>query len=101
DSRGLEMALNHDDGRTLDPFLTWTAPSAGRYVLQVFGFAHPATSDVRFTGSDACVYRLYLSSGPHVQYTMPLGLQRAKDARLRLFGWNLGAISEREFDVDG
>lgn len=61
DTRGLELAFNHDNGRTLDPALTWTAKAAGTYVLQVFGFAVPATADVRFTGSDACVYRLHLS----------------------------------------
>jgi hypothetical protein len=99
DSRGLEMALNHD-GRTLDPFLTWTAKSAGTYILQVFAFAHPATADVRFTGSDACVYRLHLSRGPQARYTLPLGLPRATQARLRLFGWNLGRLSGREFAVD-
>lgn len=101
DSRGLEMALNHDDGRTLDPFLTWTAKVADTYVVQVFGFAHPATSDVRFTGSDACVYRLHLSRGPQTRYTVPLGVQRAKPAKLRLFGWNLGSAFGRELAVDG
>src|SRR6185369_1290791 len=50
DSHGLQMALNHDDGRTLDPFLAWTAKAAGAYILQVFGFAYPANSDVKFTG---------------------------------------------------
>jgi hypothetical protein len=60
DTRGLEQALNHDNGRNPDPALTWTAPTAGTYIVQVFGFAHPATAEVRFTGSDACVYRLHL-----------------------------------------
>jgi hypothetical protein len=57
DSRGVQIALNHDDGRTLDPFLAWTAKTAGTYVLQVFGFAYPATADVNYTGGAACVYR--------------------------------------------
>lgn len=61
DTHGLELALEHDNGRNLDPALTWTAKAAGTYVLQVFGFAVPATADVRFTGSDACVYRLHLA----------------------------------------
>ncbi|WP_414662333.1 PPC domain-containing protein [Horticoccus sp. 23ND18S-11] len=101
DTRGLELALNHDNGRNLDPLLTWTAPAAGTYVVQVFGFAHPATADVRFTGSDACVYRLHLSKGPQVRYTLPLGLERTKTATLRAFGWNLGTENGREFTVDG
>ena len=63
DTRGLERSLNHDNGRSVDPALTWTAQVAGTYILQVFGFAQPATADVRFTGSDACVYRLHLALG--------------------------------------
>lgn len=100
DTQGLELALNHDDGRTLDPKLVWTAKTAGMYVLQLFGFAHPATADVKFTGSDACVYRLHLSRGPQVQYSIPLGLQRAKPAKLRVYGWNLGELVGRELEVD-
>lgn len=101
DTRGLELAFNHDDGRTLDPLLVWTAKMAGTYVLQIFGFAHPATADVKFTGSDACVYRLHISYGPQVRYTLPLGLARAGPAKLRVFGWNLGELAGREFDPDG
>ena len=62
DTRGLEHALNHDNGRNPDPALSWTAKAAGTYIVQVFGFAQPATADVRFTGSDACVYRLHLAA---------------------------------------
>ena len=63
DKRGVEQALNHDNGRNPDPALAWTAPSAGTYFLQVFGFAQPATAEVRFAGSDASVYRLHLKTG--------------------------------------
>ena len=52
------MAFNHDNGRNLDPFLTFTTAAAGRFTLQVFGFAHPANAEVRLHGSDAAVYRL-------------------------------------------
>src|SRR3989442_15600720 len=61
DSRGAQLALNDDDGRTLDPLLAWTAGSAGTYVLQVFRFAHPAASEFKLTGGNACGYRLHLS----------------------------------------
>ena len=101
DSHGIQVALNHDDGRTLDPFLAWTARSAGTYVVQVFGFAYPATSDVKFTGGNACVYRLHLSRGPYLRYTLPLGVQRGARTPLRLFGWNLGSNLGREFEFDG
>src|ERR1041384_1606406 len=50
DSPGVQLAQNDDDGRTLDPLLAWTSNSGGNYILQVFGFAYPAVSDVKFTG---------------------------------------------------
>jgi hypothetical protein len=34
DSRGVQLALNHDDGRTLDPQLAWTAPTSGDYIVR-------------------------------------------------------------------
>jgi hypothetical protein len=101
DPHGREIALNHDDGRTFDPLLVWEAPAAGAYILQVFGFALPATSEAKFTGSDACVYRLHLSGGPQIRYTLPLGISRAGTTKLRAFGWNLGVLAEREYAVDG
>lgn len=63
DPRGVEVAFNHDRVGHPDPRLTYTAVRAGRHVLQVFGFAHPATADVRLHGSDAAVYRLSLTPG--------------------------------------
>ncbi len=97
DARGVQVAWNHD-GRTLDPFLTCTAPAAGRYVVQVMGFPHPATSEIRFHGSDKCVYRLRLNGGPYVGYTLPLGAARGRTNRLRLAGWNLPADFASELD---
>ena len=91
DSRGVQVGWNHDDGRTLDPFVAFTAPSAGEYVVQVFGFAYPADSDVRFTGNARCVYRLQLSRGPWVAYTLPMGVSRQGRTSLKLSGWNLAA----------
>ncbi|MFM8338052.1 MAG: PPC domain-containing protein [Opitutaceae bacterium] len=63
DARGVEVAFNHDNGRNLDPLLTFTPAAGGRFTLQVFGFAHPATAEVRLHGSDAAVYRLILTTG--------------------------------------
>lgn len=88
DGRGVQVAFNHD-GSTLDPFLTWTATTAGRYVVQVFGFAYPAESDVKFTGNSKCVYRLHLSRGPYLRHTLPLGVQRGVSTHLSVVGWNL------------
>jgi len=64
DARGVEVAFNHDDGRTLDPEIIYTAPKAGSYYLQAFGFNYPADSNIRFVGNDKCVYRLHVSGQP-------------------------------------
>jgi hypothetical protein len=101
DSRGVQLALNDDDGRTLDPLLAWTANSAGTYRLQVFGFAYPAISDIKFTGGNACVYRLHLSRGRCLHYALPLGVQRGVRTTLRLFGWKMASSLGREFEFDG
>lgn len=63
DGRGVEMAFNHDDGRTFDPRIIYTAPKASAYFLQAFGFNYPADSNIRFVGNDKCVYRLHVSAG--------------------------------------
>jgi hypothetical protein len=89
DPRGVEVQFNHDDGLTLDPRLVFTAERPGRHTLQVFGFAHPAGSDVRFTGNEKCVYRLYLHAGPAVAHTVPLGVQHGATNQLELIGWNI------------
>ena len=101
DGRGVPVAMNHDDGRTLDPSLAWTATATGGYVLQVFGFAYPAGSDVRFTGSNKCVYRVHLSRGRWLRYTLPLGVSRRGLTSLQAVGWNLGANPEGRIEFDG
>ncbi|MBK8001251.1 MAG: pre-peptidase C-terminal domain-containing protein [Verrucomicrobia bacterium] len=99
DARGVQVAWNHDGGPTLDPFLTWTAKSAGTYVVQVFGFGYPADSSVNFVGNAKCVYRLHLSRGPYVNHTVPLGVPRGRKRTLELVGWNLPAPASVEFDA--
>jgi hypothetical protein len=98
---GVQLALNHDDGRTLDPFLAWTAPTTGTYVVQVFGFDYPAGSDIRFTGNARCVYRLHLNTGPIVSHTLPLGVGRGTRTSLQLAGWNLGHDADHRDIFDG
>jgi hypothetical protein len=96
DSTGIQQAFNHD-GRTLDPFVAWEAPQDGTFLVQVMGFAHPAGSSVQFTGGEACVYRLHLTSGPFVRHTIPLAAQRGKKTPVQLLGWNL-ATQTAELD---
>jgi hypothetical protein len=88
DSNGVQYAFNHD-GRTFDPFLAWEAPRDGTFVVQVMGFVHPANNSEQFTGGEGCIYRLHLTAGPYVRYTVPLAAKRGEATPVRLVGWNL------------
>jgi hypothetical protein len=59
-TNGYQLAWNHDFS-SLDPRLVWQAPYDLTVVLQVFGFAYPADSDIRLSGGSAGVYRLHLA----------------------------------------
>ncbi len=93
DPRNVQVAWNHDDGRSLDPLLAWTATTGGPHVLQFFTFPYPADSDIRLSGKPHSVYRLHVHAGPVVRHALPLGVQRGARAPFRPVGWNLGAAS--------
>jgi len=101
DSRGVQVAWNHDNGRSFDPFLAWTAPRAGTYVVQVMGFVYPAGSEIRLHGNEKTVYRLHLHTGPYLRHTLPLGVQRGVRSKVQLVGWNLGELTDRPHEFDG
>lgn len=101
DGRGVQRAWNHDNGRTLDPAVAFTVRSAGSYVVQVFGFDHPANSDVKFGGNAKCVYRLRLSKGPMIRYPLPLGVPRGSTVVQQLFGWGERTFSGQKTEVGG
>jgi hypothetical protein len=58
---GVQQSWNHDFV-SLDPRLSWQAPSNGTYIIQVMAFKYPADAEVRLTGGDGCVYRLHLDA---------------------------------------
>jgi hypothetical protein len=62
-TNGVTLTWNHDY-ETFDPHLWWRSPSDKTVVLQVFGFAYPANSDIRLTGGEECFYRLHVASSP-------------------------------------
>ena len=88
DGAGRVLGFNHDHV-TLDPFLAFTAPRDGRYVVQTMGHAYPASTDIRFAGGETCLYRLHLSTGPLVRNTWPLGVRQGSPVEVALEGWNL------------
>ena len=93
DAQGVQVAWNHDEVRSLDPLLAWRAPKAGTYVLQVFGFAYPADSDLRFSGSAKSVYRLHVSTDPVARHGWPLGVSRSVETRVRWGDWGIPEMS--------
>lgn len=93
DSRGIVLAWNHDDRATLDPLVAFEAPADGDYRVEVFGFPHPANSDVQFTGNAKCIYRLHLDNGPFARFLDPAGLAPGSSNTVRIVGWNLASDS--------
>jgi hypothetical protein len=84
-----QRLLTASDGRNLDPMIVFKAPKDGRYTVQLAGFPHPPTADVRFTGSATVVYRLHLRSGPVVTHLLPAAVMKAGKTVVTLQGHNL------------
>jgi hypothetical protein len=82
----------NNDYRGLDPQIAFTAKADGTYVVRVYAF--PATPDasVRYFGSDACVYRLTLTTGPFADFAFPPAVWPEGAARppFELRGWYVG-----------
>lgn len=93
DPRGVQVAWNHDEVRSLDPLLTCRVETTGPHVIQVFGFAYPADSDLRFSGGPKSVYRLHVTTDPVARHTWPLGVSRSTDTRLAWGDWGSASIS--------
>jgi hypothetical protein len=99
DARGVQVAWNHDEVRSLDPILAWRVETSGTYVLQVFGFAYPADSDLRFSGSPKGVYRLHVSTDPVARHAWPLGVSRAVNTRVSWGDWGASSVSSEAIEV--
>jgi len=93
DARGVQVAWNHDEVRSLDPLLVHRVESTGPHVLQLFGFAYPADSDLRFSGSPKGVYRLHATTDPVPRHAWPLGIRRSVDTKVGWADWGPGPIS--------
>lgn len=90
---GFVAAVNHDS-RGIDPQLTFTAPAAGTYVVRLFAFPATPDSSIRLFGSDACVYRLTLTTGGFADYALPLAVG-TDGGSVGVVGWNLPDAAKR------
>ncbi len=85
---GVVVADNHDD-LGLDPRLTFTAKTSGRYLVRVFGFSSNPNTSIALQGGDNCIYRLTLTTGSHVLHTIPLSVPIENPGVVQLYGWNI------------
>lgn len=90
DAAGNVVAFNHDHVG-MDPFLVFTAPADGDYLIRVAGHKYPASTELSFAGGADCLYRLRLSDESVVRHTWPLAVRRGVGRRVGLAGWNLPA----------
>lgn len=97
---GFVLDENHDF-RGLDPQLAFTAPHDGTYVARVFAFPSTPDSSIRFFGSEACVYRLTLTTGAFADHATRLAVAKPDDAAsVSLEGWNVPKALRLEAAVD-
>ena len=80
DSTGREVARS-EDVHGLDPFLDFTPPAEGDFVLKLH--------DLRFQGGDAYRYRLVAGVVPYLERLFPFGGQRGTTVEVQLAGQNL------------
>jgi len=86
---GFVIEENHDF-HGLDPQIAFTAPKDDTYVVRLFAFPSQPDSSIRFFGSEACIYRLTLTTGAFADHAMPLALEKPEDAtKAQLAGWNI------------
>jgi hypothetical protein len=87
---GFVLAENHDFNG-LDPCLVYTARQDGPCIVRVFAFPSTPNSTIAFFGSEACVYRLSMTTGPWMAYTVPFSVSTQRPAPLEPVGWNVSA----------
>lgn len=85
---GMVVADNHDDVG-LDPRVAYTAKTAGRYLVRVFGFSSTPNTSIALQGGDNCIYRLTITTGPFVTHAVPLSVSSDEPGAVVLHGWNI------------
>jgi hypothetical protein len=92
DHTGREL-LRSNDYRGTDPFLDFTAPTAGEYFLTLF--------DCLYRGGGDYFYRLTVHSGPHVDFVFPPSGVAGSDDSYTVYGRNLPGGHPSEVSCDG
>jgi hypothetical protein len=93
-SDGFVLEENHDT-HGLDPQVVFEAPKDGTFIVRTFAFPSTPDSGIRFTGSDASVYRLTLTTAGFADHAFPLAVSRSKLEAVTLHGWNLSNANNK------
>lgn len=99
DEHNTLVATEHD-GRNLDPVMSYKATKAGRYILQLAGFAHPPAADVNFVGGSGITYRLHLSASAAALRVFPAAVSQTSKTKLDVIGSSIGD-KDKTLDFDG
>lgn len=78
----------NNDFHDLDPQIAFIAPKDGAFVVRVYAFPSQPDSSIHHFGSDACIYRLTLTTGGFADHARSLASSREAD-RIEVDGWNL------------
>jgi hypothetical protein len=79
----------NDDAKGLDPRLVYTAKQDGTLLLRLLAFPADPNQTIGLSGRGDYRYRLTVSTGPFIDYTLPLALQKGQASQVERVGWNL------------
>jgi hypothetical protein len=91
-STGFVLARNDDD-QGIDPRIVFIAPQTGIYLVRTFGFPAAPDSSIALAGGDAFLYRLIVTVGGFLDYTLPLAVA-SPTQQVQPAGWNLPAEAQ-------
>ena len=90
DTAGHRLAVNRGYFGN-DPLIEIVIPADGDYVVKVF--------DLVYSGGADHFYRLSIDTGPRIAFAQPNVIEKGKQTRVTLYGWNLGGEQGTPFDT--
>ncbi len=90
DSAGNRLAVNRGYFGN-DPLIDFVVPTDGDYIAKVF--------DLVYSGGADHFYRLAIDTCPRIAFVQPNVIERGKQTRVTLYGWNLGGERGTPFDT--
>ena len=83
DADGKRLAVNRGFFG-VDPVITFAIPADGDYIVKLH--------DLVYSGGDNYFYRLDISTGPRIVFSVPPVVQRGMNTDVTLYGWNLNGF---------